>query len=359
MRRISWVFGVIAMILCMAPATRLIAQDVHRRVDVNWVPVPFVVAGAVAVVVVARWLRQKASVRYLHRSIERGQAGASPAFVFTLLAWVPAGAAFGYAAGSWFVANQVEDPSPKTYLKGLAGYPLPILFLFAGIAVLAAAGYYAWSYRRRHELPVLRQAGIAIVVEPEPPKPVKVTKLWLQGTLIDGSLYAGAIVPRLFSDDDKPTSDELAQGVFGVLAGPAVISFVLLALLLLYWPTRRSAVDALRQPSSIAAIGITLAGYAIAQAGPEIAGNILGLIGVLIGSATCLNIMTRGAQPWMGLFYLAGNYIYGYLSAPDGNAALPEGVTGWIVAILAAAYAIREARGHWHEWTDLVRPQTG
>src|SRR5689334_17218299 len=142
MRRISWVFGAVALILCIAPATAVIAQDVHRRVDVDWVPVPFVVVVAGVVVMVARWLRQRASVRYLHRSIERGQAGASPAFVFTALAWVAAGAAFGYAAGSWFVANQVEDPNPKTYLKTLSGYPVPILFLFAGIAVLAAAGYY-------------------------------------------------------------------------------------------------------------------------------------------------------------------------------------------------------------------------
>ncbi|WIX78667.1 hypothetical protein QRX50_46260 [Amycolatopsis carbonis] len=81
--------------------------------------------------------------------------------------------------------------------------------------------------------------------------------------LVDALLFAGAIVPRLLSDDNRPTWGELAMGASAL---------------------------------SLAAIGL-----------------------VLLGSATCLNIMTRGAQPWIGLVYLAGNYVYGYLAAPNGD----------------------------------------
>jgi hypothetical protein len=356
MRRVSWLFGVFAMILCVAPATVLVGREVHRRADVDWTPVLAVGAAAVAGILIARTLRKAVSGRYLRTSIQRRRAGASPTFAFTLVAWVLAGTAFGYAVGTWFIATNVGKPTPDRYLQNLAGYPLPILFLFAGLAVLASAGYYSWSFRKRHEFPVLRQAGIAIVTEPGPPQPVKVTKMWLTGMLIDASLFAGAIVPRLLSDDDRPSGEELATGVFGVLAGPAIISFVLLVFLLVNWSTRRSAFDALRQPTSIAAIGIVLAGFALDQAGQETAGGIVALVGVLIGSATLLNIMDRGSQPWMGFLFLAGSFVYGYLTAPDGRSALPQGVTGWVVATLAAAFTIRQAWQHGRDWTKLVHP---
>jgi hypothetical protein len=356
MRRISWLFGAIAMILCIAPATVLVGREVHERADVNWPPVLVVVAIAAAGILVARTLRKVASDRYLRTAIRRREAGVSPTFAFTLVAWVLAGTAFGFAVGTWFIATNVDKPVPDKYLRNVTEYPLPILFLFAGLAVLASAGYYSWGFRKRHEFPVLRREGIAIVAEPGPPQPVAVTKMWLTGMLIDASLFAGAIVPRLLSDDDRPSGAELATGVFGVLAGPAIISFVILMFLLVNWSTRRSAFDALRQPTSIAAIGIVLVGFALDGAGQQVAGAVVGLVGVLIGSATLLNIMDRGSQPWMGYLFLAGSYVYGYLTAPDGHSTLPQGVTGWVVAVLAAAYTIQQAWSHGRDWTRLVRP---
>lgn len=358
MRGISMLVGFVAIVVCFAPATVLIGRDVTRRADVDWTPVLVAVPVAVVGVLVCRALRSAATRRYLRESVQRGEAGASPAFVFTLVAWVLAGVAGGLLFGSWYVASTVEDPTPGSYGEGLADYPLPILFLFAGLAILGAAGYYSWTYRRRHELPVLQQENIAVVVQPpaalEPAAAVRLrTRMWLKGTLIDGALFAGAIVPRLLSDDDKPSEEELATGVFGVLAGPAIVSFVLLVILFLGWATRRSALDALLRPSSVAAIGIVLAGFALDHAGQEIAGGIVALAGVLIASATCLSVMERGAQPWMGLLFLTGSYVLGYLTAPDGNSALPTGATGWTAAVLAAAYTIQQARDHWRTWTTV------
>lgn len=355
MRRASTLLGLMSLLLCVAPVAALLARDVHRRADVAWTPVQIVVPVAVVGIVVAWALRKAASARYLRNSLARGRAGASPAFAFTLVAWLLAGTAFGLAVGTWYAADNIEDPTPDRYLRFLAETPLPILFLLAGLGVLGAAGYDSWTFRRRHELPALEQAEIAIVVEPPRQQPLRVTtKMWLKGTLIDASLYAGAIVPRLLSDDDRPDADELATGVFGVLGGPAIVSFVLLVIMFLAWPTRRSALDALRQPASLAAIGIVLAGFALDYAGQEIAGGIVAMVGVLIGSVTLLGIMDRGTQPWMGLLFLTGSYLLGYLTAPDGDYALPAGVTGWVVAVLAAGYTIYQAQGHWREWTKVV-----
>jgi hypothetical protein len=85
-----------------------------------------------------------------------------------------------------------------------------------------------------------------------------------------------------------------------------------------------------------------------------VVGGILALAGVLLASATCLNIMDCGAQPWLGLVFLAASYILGYLTSPDGDSALPNGVAGWSVAVLAAGYALYQARDHYQDWTRLV-----
>lgn len=361
MRGISVFVGFVAVVLCIAPATVLVGRDVQRRADVDWTPVLVAVPVAVVGFLVCRALRKAASNRYVQESIRRGRAGGSPAFAFTLVAWLLAGTAGGLTLATFLVAQTADDPSPGSYREGLADYPLPALFLFAGLAVTGAAGYYSWTFRRRYELPPLRDQGIAILVEPRrtlpPAQAVKLrTVMWLRGTLIDGMFFAGAVLPRLLSDENRPSEEELASGVFAVLGGPAIISFVLLLVLLAHWPTRRSALDALRQPSSLAAVGVVLAGFALDHAGQEVAGGIVALAGVLIGSATCLNIMDRGAQPWMGFVYLAGNYVLGYLTAPDGNTALPADAVGWVVTVLAAAYAAREARSHWRTWTTLTHP---
>ena len=60
-----------------------------------------------------------------------------------------------------------------------------------------------------------------------------------------------------------------------------------------------------------------------------------------------------GSQPWLGFLYLAGNFALGYLSAPDGSSALPDGFAGWAIVVAAAAYTVREAYEHWKDWPML------
>lgn len=360
MRGISVFVGFVAVILCAAPATVFTERDVHRSADVDWTPVLVTLPVAVVGFLICRALRVAASRRYVAASIRRGRAGGSPAFALTLLAWLLAAPAGGLAFATFLVYQTSDDPTPGKYREGLAEYPLPALFLFAGLVVLGAAGYYAWTFRRRHEIPPLVAAGVAVLVEPPRRLPkaqaVKLRSLmWLRGTVIEAFFFAGVLVPRLL-DGERPSGDELATGVFMVVGGPAIVSFALLVVMLLLWPTRRSAFEALRQPSSLAAIGIAGLGFALDYGGQALAGGIVALAGVLIGSATCLNIMDRGAQPWLGFVFLAASYVYGYLHTPDGDTVLPTGTAGWVVAVLAAAYAVREARGHWKEWTTLASP---
>jgi hypothetical protein len=182
--------------------------------------------------------------------------------------------------------------------------------------------------------------------------------LWLEATLIDALLFAGAIVPRLFSNDDRPTAAEIGDGLTLVVGGPGIISFALLVVMFVLAPTRRSAFDALRQPSSLAPIGIFLIGWLLQENNLKLAAGICAFAAVLIASATMMNIMERGSQPWLGLIFLVGNYAYGYLTAPDGDLALPVGVIGWIVAVLAAGYTAFEAHKHWRKWNMLVDPPT-
>ncbi|MEU4670731.1 hypothetical protein AB0F91_22775 [Amycolatopsis sp. NPDC023774] len=345
------------MLFCTSVGTAVVAEGALRGPGVSWMRVLVQALVAVVGVVVLRAGRKAASRWYVENALRRGRAGFSPAFPFTLVTWVLAGVGFGGLAGTAVVAGDLGDADSRAHLQALVDFSRPILLLFTTLVVLAAAGYYSWRFRERHELLTLQAAGIAVVVEPEPPRPMKVTRMWLVGTLVDALLFAGAIVPRLLSDDDRPTSDELATGGFNVIAGPAVVSFSILLLMLANWSTRRSALRALLHPASLTAIGLVLLGYALdSGAGLTVVGTVLGVGGTLLGSATCLNIMTRGAQPWMGLLYLAGNYVYGYLTAPNGDYDLPQGVTGWIIAVLAAAYAIREAVKHYREWTAVEPP---
>ncbi|MFC4856130.1 hypothetical protein [Actinophytocola glycyrrhizae] len=338
----------VAIILAGAPATVLIGRDTD---GVSWTPA--LVATAVAVVGYAacHLLRQSASRRFLADAVATGRFSGSPVFVYTLVAWLLVVAAGGIVMGTYFAGRPAEDGS---YRDGLADYPLPVLFLFAGLMAVAGAGYSAREYRRRHELPELTRLGIAR----EPQRVLRLplrdavrqrTRFWLQGALIDGLLFASGVLPVLLSGA-TPSDDEVARGVLGVVGGPGIVSFALLVVMLLAWPTRRSAFDALRQPSSLAAIALTAVGMTL---GSSAAGGVLALAGVLLASATCLNIMDRGSQPWLGFIFYAGNYVLGYLTAPDGNSALPSGVVGWAIALAAAGYAIREAHAHAKRWPAL------
>ncbi|MBB4910199.1 hypothetical protein [Actinophytocola algeriensis] len=339
-------FCFVAILLTGAPATVLIGRT--EPAAVSWTPALVVVAIAVVGYAGCYWLRKRASERYLVRAeVDRTFSG-SPVFAYTLIAWVLIAGAGGMVMGTFFATKPVEEDS---YRQGLADYPLPVLFLFAGLMVLAGAGYSARVFRRTHEVPWLRTRGIAVErAQIERLRPKEAVKLWLVGAAIDGMLFLSGLLPRLISGD-KPEKDELALGVLGVVGGPGIVSFVLLVVMLFAWPTRGAAFDALRQPSSLVAIALVVLGMAI---GDSAVGGILALAGVLLGSITCMNIQNRGSQPWLGFLYLAGNYAIGYLSAPNGGSALPVGFVGWSIALVAAAYTIREAYKHWKDWPMLV-----
>jgi hypothetical protein len=359
MRGLSLFVGFVAILLTQAPATVLIGRGVHGPDDVDWLPVLILVPVATAGFLICRALRVAASRRYLTAAIRSGRAGWSPAFAYTLPAWLLAGVAGGLTGGTFLTTQTASDQD--SYLATVADYPLSVAFFFAGLGLVGAASYYSWTFRRRYEIPVLEAAGVAILVQPPEKLPkaqaVKLrTRMWLQGTAIEALLFASGVLPRLLSGDDRPSGDELLDGTLKIVGGPAITSFVLLLLMLLLWPTRRSALHALARPSSLTALGIVLLAFLVDPSGKQPIGAIIAFTGVLLGSVVCMNIMDRGAQPWLGFVYLAANYILGYLSAPDGNTTWPAGFTGWLIAVLAAVYAIREARVHWRDWTKLEHP---
>jgi bacteriorhodopsin len=162
MRAASAFVGFVAVVLCAAPATVLVGRHVAKQSDVDWTPVA--VFGVVAAVgfVACRALRAATSRRYLAAAIASGKPGISPAFACTLLAWVLVAGAGGLAFGTLLVYQTADDPDPGSYRTSLTHYPLPILFLIAGLAVLGAAGYYSWDFRRRHEIPELKSRNIAV-----------------------------------------------------------------------------------------------------------------------------------------------------------------------------------------------------
>lgn len=337
-------FCFVAILLAGAPATVLIGTG-----PVSWTPALVAVAVAVVGYAVCHWLRKRASLRYLARAESTGRFSGSPVFAWTLVAWVLIAVAGGVTIGTFVAGQPVEEDSSR---DGLADYPLPVLFLFAGLMVLAGAGYSARRFRRMHEVPWLQARGIAVErARVERLRPMEAVVLWLKGAAIDGMLFLSGLLPRLI-DGEKPTEDEWALGVLGVVGGPGIVSFVLLVVMLFAWPTRGAAFDALRQPSSLVAVGLVVLGLVV---GDSVTGGILALAGVLVASITCMNIQNRGSQPWLGFLYLAGNFIIGYLAAPDSGAALPEGFVGWAIVLAAAAYTIFEAYRHWREW-PLLEP---
>jgi hypothetical protein len=339
-------FCFVAILLAGAPATVLIGAG-----PVSWTPALVAVGVAVVGYVVCHWLRRRASARYLVRAESTGRFSGSPVFAWTLVAWVLIAVAGAMTMGTYFAAQPAEEGS---YRDGLADYPLPVLFLFAGLMVLAGAGYSSRVFRRTHEVPWLRARGIAVErARVERLRPMESVKLWLVGAAIDAMLFLSGLLPRLI-DGEKPTEDEWALGVLGVVGGPGIVSFGLLVVMLFAWPTRGAAFDALRQPSSLVAIGLVALGFAIGNAA-ELAGVLVAFAGVLLASITCMNIQNRGSQPWLGFLYLAGNYVLGYLSAPGGGGTLPNGFVGWSIALAAAAYTIREAYKHWQDW-PLLEP---
>ncbi len=352
--------GLVAIYFCTVPATVLIGRHAERRADLDWTPVLIAVPVAAAGFLACLALRAAASRRYVETSIRRGRPGRSAAFAYTLVAWLLAGTAGGLAGGMLVVAATVDNPREGTYQDYLAGYSLPGQFVTAGVAVLGTAGYYSWRFRRRNEIAPLEKEGVVRLVQPPQRLPkaqaIKLRSLmWLRGAVIEGLFFAGVLVPRLI-EGERPTEQELVRGVVMVVGGPAIISFVLLVAMLLLRPTQRSAFDALRQPSSLAAFGLVLVALAMGAAGEQKVSAVVLLAGFLTAAATCLNIMDRGSQPWLGFVYLASSYLFGYVSAPDGSTAMPSGTASWVVAVLAAAYTVREARSHWRAWTTLVSP---
>jgi hypothetical protein len=356
-RAASAFVGFIAILLCAAPATVLAGRHVAKQSDVDWSPVAVCALVAAAGFLICRAVRAAMSRAYVAAAIRNGRPGVSPAFACTLLAWILVAGAGGFALATWLVYQDPGVPEPGHYRDGLADYPLPILFLFAGLAVLGAAAYFSWDFRRRNEIPTLEARGLARVVAPPEVQPFRRrTATWLGALLVDAAFWAGAVIPR-WIDGKPPTGDDLVTGAILVLGGPGIIAFALLLAMIALWGTRRSAFDALRQRSSMLAIALTAAGILLGDASQQLAvqlvAGVVALVGVVIGSVTLMNIMERGSQPWLGFVFIAGNYVYGYLTAPDGHSTLPVGVTGWVIAVVAAGYAVKDAREHWKDWASI------
>ncbi|MGH4016234.1 MAG: hypothetical protein ACRDSL_20385 [Pseudonocardiaceae bacterium] len=356
--------GFVAIIVAVVPATVIIRGDGERPNDVSREPV--LIAAAVAVVgfVVCRMLRSAASRRFVDVSLQRGQYEPyrSPAFPFTLVAWVLIVVAGSMAFATFNVSERAKGPSAEDPFRSHTFTDwLPALVILAAVVTVGAASYYSWDFRRRHEIPVLEAHGVVTFVAP--PRQLSKTEavrlrtwMWLRGTTIEGMFLAGALLPRLLPGAERPSEYETALGVAMLFGGPGMISFTLLLFMFVFVPTRRSAWDALRRPSSLLAIGVCAVGVILASNGQEVAGQLITNAALLLASVTCLNIMDRGAQPWLGLAFLTFSYFLGYLTAPGGPPSLPSGIAGWTVAVLALGYTAHQARSHWRTWYALVPP---
>ncbi|MCT2588237.1 hypothetical protein [Actinophytocola gossypii] len=336
-RGMAVLMGLIAVAAAFPPAV-LLAREA------DGVDGPSLVALVVGPVVflALRRLRVALSRRYVAACVARGSYNpyTSPAFGVTLVAWLVLVAALAVVASRGDLSDVDEADQPG-------------LLALSVLGVLAVAAYFSWDFRRRAEIPALAEAGVVRVVEPPAAATRLRLRMWRDATLIEALFLAGALLPRLLPGAERPTEDDVATGVFLLVGGPAVISFVLLGCLLVLAATRRSAVEALRRPSSLLAIGLVAAGFALDAGGLVVLGWLAALGGLLLGSITCLNVMERGRQPWLGLTFLLFSYTFGYLTAPDGTVALPDGWSNWVVAVVAAGYAGYQIRDHWRKWHGL------
>lgn len=321
-------------------------------------PMVVAIASGVAAFLVLRAVRAAMSRRYVATCVARGDYNPyrSPSFGFTLVAWLVLVAAMSV---TFAAATVTQNDDPASAVTDFATADRPVFLVLSVVGVAVAAAYFSWDFRRRNEIPPLEAAGVVRTVDPPPELPPgEATRLqlrmWGVATVVEGLFLAGALLPRLLPGADRPTGEDVLTGVFMLLGGPAVISSVLLACLLVLAPTRQSAMDAVRQPTSLLAIGLVTVGLVVDASGQRTIGGIVALVGLLLGSVTGLHIMDRGRQPWLGLTFLLFSFCVGYLAAPDGSMALPNGWSNWVVAVVAAGYVAHQARGHWRKWHGLL-----
>ncbi|ACU37037.1 hypothetical protein [Actinosynnema mirum] len=268
------------------------------------------------------------------------------------------------AAGWGFALLSLVEPGGEQLGDGSGGS-----LLLALLGVVCAGLHFSWRFRRRVEVPPLVAAGLARVAEPpEVPRGARAFSWRLReftsGVVIEGTFFlvplAGAALSGEVGFDERTQ-----QGLFMVFAGPGLVSGMLLLLMMVPAHLRWIAVDALRQPSSLLALALVGGAFAVdwahghggVPAPLHTAAQVAVLVGVLLASATCMGIMERGPQPWLGLYYLGFSYLLGYLTAPGGTISQPEGVAGWVAAIGALGYCLREGREHWerhHGVTPVV-----
>ncbi|WP_157767691.1 hypothetical protein [Actinosynnema pretiosum] len=297
-------------------------------------------------------LRGKAVRRFVATAVATGRypRRRSPALPLTLVGVLLVVLAVGWV----FALGSLVEPMTQRWGDGGAGS-----LLLALLAVLVVGLHFSWRFRSRAEVPPLVAAGLA---QPAPPPEIPRgarafswrAREFTQGVVIEGVFFVvpllGAVLSGEFDFDEQTQ-----QGLFMVFAGPGLISGVLLLLMVVPAPLRWVAVDALRQPSSLIALALVGGAFAVDWANERggvpaplhTAAQVAVLVGVLLASATCMGIMERGPQPWLGLHYLGFSYLVGYLTTPGGTISQPEGVSGWVAALGALAYCLREGREHW------------
>ena len=240
--------------------------------------------------------------------------------------------------------------------------------VLALICLIGSTMFFSWRYRTKAEVAPLTTAGLAVTMPP-PSRPRGARafswslKEFLQGVIVEALFFGFSWLQSLI--DSEPLSyGEVVFGIFTIIGGPGIISAVLLLCFLVPAATRWIALDALRQPSSLLAIGLVAGAFLVNSLDnvPNaviVVATIAAVAGILLASVTCLHIMDSGHQPWLGFFYLGLSYLMGYLAAPDGSFAYPDGLGGWIAAIAALVYCLREARKHWLEYHKVTPMSPG
>ena len=267
-RGIAVIAGAAAMAATIPPTVLLIRQWAPgapgAEIARSAVPAICALLGG-AVFLALRAVRSTLSQRYVAACVARGTYDPyrSPAFGVTLIAWLVAVVSVSV---SFAAASVISNEDPVAAMTDFQQAHRPVFLALSVLGVVAAAIGFSWVHRRRHEVPALEAAGVVRRVTPPPQlPPADAARLRLRmygkGVLIEAMFTGVALLGGFLPGHERPTEDKLIRGVLTVVGGPAIVGVALLAMLLVFAPTRRTALAALRQPASLTAIGLFGAGY--------------------------------------------------------------------------------------------------
>jgi hypothetical protein len=292
--------------------------------------------------------RRRRTRRLVDEAIRAGRwEPTSPALLITTAAWAALLAAVAFAGVPQFVAAREVGELAERFGR----QPVWMLLVVPGLALATAMSTFV--HRRREEIAPLKAAGLVELPAPEPPD-VGVTgfvgglRAFVWAAVLGSVLALGDLVDASLGDEEIDLADHAGAWMASVVIVPAVVAGVFLVTLALTTPTRWMVRAALRQPVTIASLGLIAGSLVLAaiESVPAALPIAMILVGGLLGAVTSLYTQDLGPQPWLGILFLIFTYSFD-LTNDAGDVSLPTSVVGWVAALGAAAYAIREGAAHW------------